>query len=212
MENTLAAYLLHPAAMFRIEAATGPVDEYGRTMLAPLQLAQAICFALTDLPPDLRMMEAVKSGRLRTRDDVRREVDRLLAEAMHPRENQPQPLRVLRFFQEYFGYTAAPDIFKDEDLVLPEVRGALVNDTDRLIQNILLTDRQVLRELLTTSKSYVMIDALRSPLYREAKEKGTPHPFGRKNHVNEVYSLALEDWKEEQPLQFPATQRAGILT
>jgi hypothetical protein len=57
-----------------------------------------------------------------------------------------------------------------------------------------------------------MIDALRMPTFREAKAKGTPHPFGRKNHANEAYSLAVEDWREAQPLQFPAHERAGILT
>jgi hypothetical protein len=118
----------------------------------------------------------------------------------------------MRFFQEYFGYTAAPEIFKDDDLLPPEVRTYLVNDTDRLVHEIYLTDRQVLRQLLTTRESYVMIDALRMPTFREAKAKGTPHPFGKKNHANEAYSLAVEDWKEGQPLTFPASQRAGILT
>ena len=44
---------------------------------------------------------------------------------------------------------------------MPEIREALVNDTDRLIFDALRADRQVLRELLTTPRSYVMIDALR---------------------------------------------------
>jgi len=212
MENTLAAWLLHPAAMFRMEIVSGPVDEHGRVMLGPVELAYAISYALTDSPPELRLLESLKSGRLKTRNDVRREVERMLAESLKPVENQPRLIRVLRFFREYFGYTAAPEVFKDDELLLPERRVHLVNDTDRLIHETLVTDRQVLRTLLTTRQSYVMIDALQMPTFREAKQRGTPHPFGPKNHVNEAYSLALEDWREQQPLEFPQHQRAGILT
>lgn len=212
MENALAAYVLHPAAMFRMELATGKTDEHGRTMLPPLELAYAITYALTDTPPHPRLLEMVKGGRLQSREDVRREVERLLADSLRPSENQPKLIRVLRFFQEYFGYTSAPEVFKDGDLLPPEIRHVLVNDTDRLIHEIYITDRQVLRKLLTTRQSFVAIDAARSSTFREAKNKGTTHPFGRKNHANEAYSLAVEDWKEQQPLDFPTNQRAGVLT
>jgi hypothetical protein len=205
LQNGLAAVLLHPAAMFRMELGTGPTDEFGRTLLGPLEMAHAVAFALTDSPPDSRMMEFLRSGRLQTREDVRREVTRLLGDARITRTP------IARFFHEYFGHAGAPDVFKDDDLLRPEVRQLIVNDTDRLIQLILEEDRQVLRELLTTERSFVYIDALRNVIFREQKAKGANHPFYAKNRINEVYSLAADDWREEQPLTF-AGQRAGILT
>src|SRR5262249_6000060 len=157
---------------------------------------QQISFALTDQQPDNRLAAAVRSDRLTTREGIRREVERILKDGLRPAEGGRHSLvRIPRFFEEYFGYTEAPAVFKDEDLLRPEIRQHLVNDTERLINDILHADRQVLRELLTTQKSYVMVDALRSPLFREAKAKGTPHPFGPKNHANEVYNVAVENWK-----------------
>jgi hypothetical protein len=212
LENGLAALLLHPAVLFRIELPEGPTDEHGRTMFSSAQLGVMIAQALTDSAPSNRLLEAARSGRLTTRDEVRRVVDMTLADPQRWSENQARLVRVNRFFQEYFGYTAAPEVFKDDDLLPPEIREYLVNDTDRLVLEILKTDRQVLRKLLTTRESFVMIDALRFPTFREAKARGATHPFGKKNHANEAYSLAPEDWREEQPLEFSARERAGILT
>jgi hypothetical protein len=212
LENALAALLLHPAVLFHIELPEGPTDEHGRTMFSSAQLGLMIAQALTDSAPSNRLLESARSGRLTTRDEVRSAVDAMLADPSRWSENQAKLVRVNRFFQEYFGYVAAPQVFKDDDLLPPEIREFLVNDTDRLVLEILKTDRQVLRQLLTTRDSFVMIDALRFPTFREAKAQGATHPFGKKNHANEAYSLAPEDWREEQPLKFPARERAGILT
>jgi hypothetical protein len=212
LENALAALLLHPAVLFRIELPEGPTDEHGRTMFSSAQLGLMIAQALTDSAPSNRLLEAARGGRLATRDEVRRAVEMTLADPQRWSENQPRLVRINRFFQEYFGYTAAPTVFKDDDLVPPEIREHLVNDTDRLVLEILKTDRQVLRELLTTRDCFVMVDALRSPTFRELKAKGATHPFNKKNHANEAYSLPLDEWTEAQPIAFPARQRAGILT
>jgi hypothetical protein len=139
-------------------------------------------------------------------------VQRLLNDNRDAENRLNQRVPILRFFREYFGYDTAHQVFKDRDLLTPEVRYMLVVDTDRLVADILEEDRNVLAELLTTNKSYVASPVIRSPILREIKNKGGTHPFGPKNHVNEVYNLEPEKWSERQPLVFPETERAGILT
>lgn len=216
----LAAVLMHPEAVFRLELGRGEPDEFGRVMLSPLELAMAISYSLTDRRPDETLMKAVGSGQLETREDVAREVQRILAN-----QEIAKP-RILRFFQEYFGYTAAPAVFKDDHIIkeagfqkyYPE---RLVEDTDRLVLDILEKDRQILRELLTTDLSFVGVTSVPNWVkftkrrQEQAKAKGiepAKHPFDKKNKLNEHYNFSPEDWSVEMPLQLSNSQRAGILT
>jgi mono/diheme cytochrome c family protein len=218
----LAVVLLHPEAIFRVELAEGPPDPHGRRMLAPLELARALAFALTDNPPDEKLLQAAQSGRLKSAGDVRREVTRLFND-----KNVEKP-RILRFFQEYFGYTEAALLFKD-DYVIKAAKignynpGYLVEDTDYLIQYILDKDRDVLREMLTTEKSFVYHAGVAKWLdvkdRREmlAKQKGKPpatHPFGKLGRVrfDLYYNFPPEKWSVNMPFDLPPGQRSGILT
>ncbi|MEQ8784822.1 MAG: DUF1588 domain-containing protein [Pirellulaceae bacterium] len=216
----MAAVLMHPEAVFRLELGRGQPDEHGRVTLAPLELAHAISFGLTDRRPDDFLMQAVRDGKLLSRQDVQREVLRILDD-----EQIPKP-RILRFFQEYFGYTAAPSVFKD-DYVLRDAGfmkyypERLVEDTDRLVLHILEQDRDVLRELLTTELSFVDVASVPNWVKfanrraEQARAKGeTPpaHPFDKKNKVNEHYNFDPADWRGEMPLPLDPRQRAGILT
>ncbi|WP_145057564.1 DUF1588 domain-containing protein [Lignipirellula cremea] len=206
LENIIAAVLMSPHALFRMELGAESADPHGRVRLTPQETATAIAYALTDSHPDRRMQEGLRNGRLETTDDVRREVERLLDDKRSRNE------RVLRFFREYFGYDAAPEVFKDEDLLRPEVRRYLVTDTDHLVRRILEQDRDVLKQLLTTQESFVMISALRMPTFRAKQAKDISHPFDRKNRVNEVYNMAAEDWTVEQPMTLSPERRSGVLT
>jgi hypothetical protein len=102
----LVPVFLHPEAVFRSELGAGEPDRHGRLMLAPTELAVAISYALTDSRPDSALLGAARSGKLATREDARREVTRLL-------DSATEKPRILRFFQEYFDYDRAGDVFKD---------------------------------------------------------------------------------------------------
>jgi mono/diheme cytochrome c family protein len=188
LKNFVAAVVLHPESLYRLELGDGKTDEFGRVMLAPRELAFAISYALTDSPPDRDLLAALGDGRLRSKDDVAREVARLLKKDV--RSNP----RILRFFQEYFGYTVAFSVFKDADALNgPEHRTGLVNDTDRLIESILSSDRQVLAELLTSNRSFNM-----------------PGAFDKAGNVARMYGFPAD--AKDEPFTAPAEQRAGILT
>jgi hypothetical protein len=208
VRDSLAAILLLPEALYRSERGQGPPDRYGRVMLAPRELAYAIAFALTDQGPDPLLWQAAQSGRLASAADVRREVQRILND---PRIPKP---RILRFFEEYFEYPAALDVFKDLERGTwrPDI---LVQDTRQLIEYILERDRAVLKELLTTTKSFVNYR-------RDPKGQAVPALIVNKNvkpgqrrawEYWELYGLPPDwPWTAQQPIDLPAQQRAGILT
>lgn len=133
--------------------------------------------------------------------------------------------RVMRFFHAYFGYTTAPDVFKcaatrrelnvSNNFNLYWSAHEFVHDTDRLIDWVLESDKQVLRTLLTTRKTFVRSDwSYRNRRIRTASlvlpELG---PFESFLQTYEI-SISPEDWRigDEQPYDMPADHRLGILT
>ena len=105
----------------------GQRDKNGRRFLSPNELVYAIGFALCDDGPDVKLFQAAESGRLRNASDVEREVRRLLGDESIEKQ------RVLRFFQEFFGYHRAVDVFKDKGGWQHEVQ-YLVRDADMLVE------------------------------------------------------------------------------
>ncbi len=200
---TLAAVFLLPEAVFRMELGEGHPDEYGRVKLSPRELAFAISYALTDDRPDGDLLRAAAEGKLSTAEDVKREVERVWN---NPRKDKT---RILRFFREYFGYHHAEDVFKDGEVVDEVFNGRfrteiLVRDTDQLIEWILKKDKNVLRELLTTNKSFV------NTRYDNRKDQYIMSHT--KNLMNRAYNVSKDQWSRNQPMTLPKDERAGILT
>ncbi len=156
----LSAIFLDRDALFRPElAASGKPDAYGRVMLQDWELGLALNHALSYIQPDPQLRKAIVEGRMRTREDVRREVTRMLTN-----DNIRKP-RVLQFFRDYFDYDLGGYICKDAKALSSS--GAITGrgptqhyrsmfsataSTDRLIELILENDKNVLKELLTTQQ------------------------------------------------------------
>jgi hypothetical protein len=186
---------LMPESLFRMELGLGPANEKGQRLLGPRELAYAISFALEDAV-DRKLVELAEKGTLQSRADVAREVSRLLDD---PKLTRP---RILRFFQEYFGYTTAPEVFKDNAAGNNHHGATLVADTDRLVDYLLKQDKNVLKELLTTRKSFV---ATMGSLRTATISRALPNIDIHRNY-------GLDAWPEKQPVDLPGDQRAGILT
>lgn len=156
VERLLVSALCHREAIYRIEE---PEGGGRRGVMAPRHLARAIALTLTDREPDAELWKAVDEGRLKTGADVGSQVERILNDPAIPKP------RVLGFFQEYFGYRGAIDVFKCDatmtEFQVPAGQGLffhgdrLVPDTDKLVKWVLDSDKEVLRTLLTTRKSYI---------------------------------------------------------
>ncbi|QDU96019.1 DUF1588 domain-containing protein [Lignipirellula cremea] len=168
VEQLLLAVMMHPEVFYRVEVARQAQE------LAPHHLARAIAYSLTDKGPDEKLLQAVADNQLNTAEEVRGQVLRILDDA------ETSPLRILRFFQEYFGYTRATDVFKDaptlqaervvddakstsKEGVWAEASYTFVRDADWLILDILAQDRNVLRELLTTRETFTLTKTERGP-------------------------------------------------
>ncbi|MDA9857998.1 DUF1588 domain-containing protein [Rubripirellula sp.] len=148
----LIAIAVSPRAIYRMELGRGAVDEHGRQRLDAGEMALAIAYALTDQKPDKTLLAAAASNRLKTNADVAREITRYWDD-----ETIEKP-RVLRFFHEFFGYDAAPSVFKDAARFGKDYRGVperLVEDADTLVMHIVQQDKDVLAELLTTDQYFV---------------------------------------------------------
>ncbi len=154
----LSALFLDRDALFRPElAAVGQPDQYGRVMLQDWELGLAVNHALRYIKPDAELRAAIVEGRMRTRADVKREVERMLA------DDTVRKPRVLRFFRDYFDYDLGGYICKDAKALADtgvSNRGQAhyramfdsTASTDRLIELILKDDRDVFRRLLTTNQ------------------------------------------------------------
>ena len=154
----LSSIFLDRDALFRPELAEkGKPDRYGRVMLKDWELGLAVNHALRYIQPDDELRKAIVEGRMRTKADVTREVERMLA------DDSIRKPRILRFFRDYFDYDLGGYICKDTKAL--NDTGASVNgqahyramfdgtaSTDRLIELILEEDKDVFKQLLTTDR------------------------------------------------------------
>lgn len=154
----LSAIFLDRDALFRPELAeNGQPDSRGRVMLRDWELGLAVNHALRYIKPDDELRAAIVEGRMRTREDVKREVERML------NEDSIRKPRVLQFFRDYFDYDRGGYICKDSKALAEtgvSTRGTshyramfdATASTDRLIELILQEDKDVFKQLLTTNK------------------------------------------------------------
>tara|TARA_R110002096_G_scaffold426410_4_gene636099 strand:+ start:6624 stop:8624 length:2001 start_codon:yes stop_codon:yes gene_type:complete len=195
LQTLLTAILLKPEAVYRFELGTGDPDEFGRVFLAPHELKYALAYALTDHAPDAALEKAADRGKLTTRADVRREVERLLA------DNKATEPRLLRFFQEYFEYPGAAEVFKDNRRANAVFANERIRDADLLVLHILNEDREVLKRLLTEDSLFI--------------ESIPREPVERRYRVFHLPDYGFpRQWKfeENQPIKPPIGKRSGILT
>ena len=201
----LSAIFLDRDALFRPELVeAGKPDQYGRVMLQDWELGLALNHALRYIKPDEELRKAIVEGRMRTREDVAREVKRMLA------DDSIRKPRVLRFFRDYFDHDLGGYICKDSAALAStgvSTRGTAhytamfdaTASTDRLIELVLAEDKEVLKELLTTQK-VVATNADRTY-------------YGRKNNQEEKAAIlairkkAQEESAKEESAELEALEK-----
>jgi len=163
LKNIMVAVMMETEFIYRTELGDGKLDEYGRSKLTPREASYAIAYALTDRIPDATLVAAAESGALYRRSDYEREVRRMLADSTIDKP------RILRFFQDYFGYKGVYNVFKDEERFVGNynphrvvstkyvwrVPGKLHAEADALVNWVLKKDEKVLETLLTTDRFFV---------------------------------------------------------
>lgn len=181
LRQMLVGVLLESEFLYRQEFGAGEADAFGRKKLSSDEAARAIAYALGDRGPDEQLRQAADSGRLNTKGDYRREVQRLLDDekllrgpvdpslsGKNMRTHESTHPKLVRFFREYFGYPNATKIFKDikrsDGYYQNPSRGTagspgfLVKEADRIVDWALRRDVNVFEYLLTTDRYFVYHD------------------------------------------------------
>lgn len=163
LKNVMTSVLMEPEFLYRSEFGSDQPDNEGRTGLTPREASYAIAYALTDRIPDPELVSAAEGGRISNAKDYEREVRRIL------KDDSIEKPRILRFFQDYFGYMGVYDVFKDEERFVGaynphrvvstryiyRVPGKLRKEADTLVNWVLEKDQNVLETLLTTDRFFV---------------------------------------------------------
>ena len=181
LRQMLFAVLLESDFLYRLELGGGEPDEFGRRKLTSQEGSLAIAYALGDRSPDPELSKAAQEGRLESKDDYRREIERLLADqnyykgpvdhkisGKNMRSHETSHPKIVRFFREFFGYPKAAKIFKDIErsdgyyqnpgrgtLGTP---GFLIKEADRVVDWHLQQDQEVFQRLLNTEDFFVYHD------------------------------------------------------
>ena len=178
LRQMLISVILKSEFMYRYEFGAGAPDEHGRRMLSPRELSYAIAYALTDQNPDEGLVKAVREGKLQSREDVRREVVRILKDTQSfsgpgapeingkgLRSHEVTHPRINRFFREFFGYPNMTKVFKDTPRSggfyhnagrgTAGTAGHVIDEADKIVDGIVRADQNVFERLLTTEDYYV---------------------------------------------------------
>jgi hypothetical protein len=176
LKRMLMAVLLQPDFLYRSELGEGPKDEHGRRRLSSREASYAIAYALTERGPDKELKLAGQQGKLETKEQYKKHVERLLASDRSRKlidDRIPtnrtggfvssQPAK-LRFFREFFGYSKAYQIFKDNkrfEGATNERSGhdyairLMISEADVMVEHILKKDQNVFHELLTSDRFFL---------------------------------------------------------
>lgn len=200
MRLVLMAVMLHHESVYRVEIGLGKEDSDGRRMLSDTEMAFAIAFALTDRRPDAELLQAAKAGKLNSSADAQLQIARIL------QNDAIEKPRILRFFQEFFGYSQAHKVFKDEDrsggfAYYGENYPAMYEkDADFFVMNILEKDRDVFRKLLTSDEYYIINRAtFRNTVYdfyKQNQQQLDAGEFPEDRQKELLQRLNLKGWHE----------------
>lgn len=183
--------LLLPEAVYRLELGAGPLDEHGRRRLSRAEILNALQNTLFGGVAN-NALQTAKTSPAKWETESREQVAKLVAELL--KGDKPNR-RLLDFFDEYFDYKKAVNVFKDKPSGFHFDPGALCRDTSRFIEMVVAADTAVLQTLLTSNRTFIA----QGP------------PFANNNHQR-VYNLPQDFKLHAGPVELSPEERAGVLT
>ena len=158
LKTTIKAMYLSAEAIYRMELGLGAKDKHGRRHLSPNELAYALSYALNDVGPDRVKMiqDAISQKKLNTKQEVAAVVRKILDEGMDSKKTP----RIIRFFEEFFGYDKMDQVFKDNSRIAQEDIKQwnttwLKIEAEQFILHFINRDKDVIKELLTSNRFIV---------------------------------------------------------
>ena len=165
VEMGLAAVLVSPEFLFRIEREPAGVEPGAAYRINDVELASRLAFFLWSSIPDDELLEIASAGRLSAPGELDRQVDRMLAD---PRAEN----LVTNFAAQWLhlrnldGVTPDKRLFPDFD---DNLRQAMRRETELFVGSILREDRSAL-DLVRADYTFLN--------ERLAKHYGIPHVYG----------------------------------
>ena len=194
----IAATYLRPESLFRFEIGGEPSASGDRAGLTPLQYACAVGFALNRTGPTPDLVRASEGYERKSKAELKDVIWPFLqTNAAHQ--------RVLRFMEEYFEYGNAAFVFKDKHHRRYRP-GWMMEDVEKFVARIVEQDRDVLKQLLTSSEYNVRgaFNTNFAPKWFQDETNG--HLF-----YHTCYNLAKEDLGKDPGWRDFSQERAGIL-
>jgi hypothetical protein len=147
LEYLLLALLQSPHFLYIVELGEPTQPEDGRRLTGP-ELATRLSFFLTDAPPDDDLLTAAESGQLSSPSALRAVARELMA--------RPEARAALRnAFRERLHLIGFENLNRPDPALTPAVRQAMVEESLRLIDDIVWDRDADLRELFTTTTTFV---------------------------------------------------------
>ena len=165
VEMGLAAVLVSPEFLFRIEREPAGVEPGKPYRISDLELASRLAFFLWSSIPDAELLETASAGRLSAPGELERQVERMLAD---PRAEN----LVTNFAAQWLhlrnleGVTPDKRLFPDFD---DNLRQAMRRETELFVGSLLRENRSAL-ELVQADYTFLN--------ERLAKHYGIPHVYG----------------------------------
>ncbi|MEM7234262.1 MAG: DUF1588 domain-containing protein, partial [Planctomycetota bacterium] len=196
----IAATYLRVETLFRFEVGDTSTDFASKTRpLGPLEYAFAVGLALRRNGPPPQLVTALEDyGNLNATELKKRLRPVLDSEEAHG--------RLLRFMDEYFEYGEAVFVFKDKHHRRYRP-GWMIEDIEKFVSRIVKRDRDVLKELLTSTEYNVRgaFNTKFAPKWFQDETNG--HLF-----YHSCYNLEKKDLVKDPSWRDFRGQRAGVLT
>lgn len=188
---TISAMLSSPSFLFRQVSTEPQVHGSGAPLLDSFSLASELSFFLWNSGPDALLFEAASKGRLRSKEGLALEVDRML-------ESSRVEAGVRAFFTDMLEFELFETLSKDA-AIFPKFSRQAIEDaqeeTLRTIVNVVLVQNGDYRDIFTTKKTFLTKQL--AAIYRV--------PL-----VSDVPNGAPETW---EPFEYGEDDpRGGILT
>jgi hypothetical protein len=159
---TIERLLQSPQFLYRLERTTA-----GVARVTPHEMASRLSYFFWGTMPDAELFAAADSGKLATREEVRRQAERLLS------STKAKPA-LGRLFSQWLGLDGLPELMKNEALFPmwnDALKQRLIAETTRFTEHLLFDPGSAWGDLLTASYSFM--DEGLARFYGRTGPKGT---------------------------------------
>lgn len=145
---TLVSLIQSPSAIYRSELGTQEGPEGSARKLSPYEIATELSYNYAGTTPSAQLLDKAERGELATPEALQAEAKALLS------SSRGQAV-VQQMFRYWFRYDRAASVTRPDVANYFTVRTSLVQETQKFLDQVVLTDRGGLKSLLTADYTFV---------------------------------------------------------